>query len=166
MPTFKVIVSDPKSGKSERIEVKDDRARSLFGKRIGDEIEGELVGVSGAILRITGGSDKDGFPMRHDVHGGVRKRILISRGVGFHPRRPGERRRKTVRGNEVTEDIVQINMVKQEGRRKPVAKKEDKKSLRRRKKKTRARPQEPIKKQVKTKKPRSTSKKASSTRAK
>ena len=136
MPTFKIIVSDPKTGKSERIEVKDDRARSLLGKILGDEIEGELVGVSGTILRISGGSDHDGFPMRPGVHGGVRKRILTGKGVGFHPTRPGERRRKTIRGSEITEDIVQINMVRQEGRRKPVVEREVKRVQRRKRKRT------------------------------
>ncbi len=126
MATFKIVVSDPKTGKSERIEAKDERARVLIGKSLGDEIEGEVIGVSGTILRITGGSDKDGFPMRPNVHGAVRKRILIGKGVGFKPSRDGERKRKTIRGNTINEDIVQINMVKQEGKRKTKTIKEEK----------------------------------------
>jgi len=61
-------------------------------------------------LQITGGSDKDGFPMRRNVHGGVRRKIILSGGTGFNPQKEGERRRKTVRGNVITEEIVQINL--------------------------------------------------------
>ena len=61
-------------------------------------------------MQIRGGSDKDGFPMRPNVHGGVRRRVVLRGGVGFNPNDKGERRRKTVRGNVITEEIVQINM--------------------------------------------------------
>ncbi|MHA1469026.1 MAG: S6e family ribosomal protein, partial [Candidatus Asgardarchaeia archaeon] len=67
-------------------------------------------GVSGVKLQITGGSDIAGFPMRADIEGPIKKYILLSGGVGFRPRRKGERRRKLVRGNTISEDIVQINM--------------------------------------------------------
>jgi len=61
-------------------------------------------------VKITGGSDKDGFPMRPNIHGGVRVGAILSEGVGFHSSRKGERKRKTLRGNVITEAIVQINM--------------------------------------------------------
>ncbi|MHA1596721.1 MAG: 30S ribosomal protein S6e [Candidatus Asgardarchaeia archaeon] len=109
MPGFKVVVSDPKTGKSKQIEVKDEKARALIGKKIGDIIDGELIGVSGVKLMITGGSDYAGFPMRADVEGPGKKRILLRGGVGFKPRNEGERRRKMLRGNTISEDIVQIN---------------------------------------------------------
>jgi small subunit ribosomal protein S6e len=112
MPAFKLVISDPKSGKSERVELKDEKTRPLIGRKLGEEIQGELVGVSGAYLRITGGSDKDGFPMRPDIHGGVRKRSLVSGGIGFHPRTKGQKKRRILRGNTITEDIVQINFVR------------------------------------------------------
>jgi small subunit ribosomal protein S6e len=80
--------------------------------------------MSGHKLQITGGSDKDGFPMRPNVHGGVRVRAILSEGVGFHPSKKGERQRKTLRGNVITEDIVQINMKIVEKPKKP--KKEEK----------------------------------------
>jgi len=66
--------------------------------------------LSGYKLKITGGSDKDGFPMRPNIHGGVRVGAILSEGVGFHPSQRGERQRKTLRGNVITESIVQINM--------------------------------------------------------
>lgn len=110
MAKFKVIVSDPKTGTSKLVEVEGDQAVPLIGRRIGDTIDGSIVGMSGITLKITGGSDISGFPMRPDVHGGVKARIIVSGGVGFRPKRKGERRRKTLRGNVITEDIVQINM--------------------------------------------------------
>jgi small subunit ribosomal protein S6e len=48
--------------------------------------------------------------MRPSVHGGVRRRIILSGGVGFNPTNEGMRKRKTVRGNVITDDIVQINL--------------------------------------------------------
>ncbi len=60
-------------------------------------------------LQIVGGSDKDGIPMRANVHGGGRRKVILSGGTGFNPKREGERRRKTVRGNIITDEIVQIN---------------------------------------------------------
>jgi len=110
MARFKVVVSDPETGTSKAVEVEGARAVPLIGKRIGETIDGSVVGLSGRKLKITGGSDKDGFPMRPSIHGGVRVRAILSEGVGFHPRREGERRRKTLRGNVITEEIVQINM--------------------------------------------------------
>lgn len=110
MARFKIILSDPEAGKSQRIEVEGSKAAPLIGRRIGDTVDGMIVGLSGYKLQITGGSDKDGFPMRPDIHGGVRTRIILSGGPGFKPRRKGERRRKTLRGNVITEEIVQINM--------------------------------------------------------
>ncbi|MHA2406866.1 MAG: 30S ribosomal protein S6e [Candidatus Ranarchaeia archaeon] len=112
MPVFKLVISDPKSGKSERLELKDEKTRPLIGRKLGEEIQGEIVGVSGAYLRITGGSDKDGFPMRPDIHGGVRKRSLVRGGIGFHPKIKGQKKRRILRGNTITEDIVQINLVR------------------------------------------------------
>jgi len=61
-------------------------------------------------IQITGGSDKDGFPMRRDLPGPRRKRLILSSGTGFHPTRPGVRKKKTVRGNAVSPDILQLNM--------------------------------------------------------
>ncbi|MEM1989198.1 MAG: S6e family ribosomal protein, partial [Candidatus Bathyarchaeia archaeon] len=78
-------------------------------------IDGTILGMPGVRLIITGGSDKDGFPMRPDVHGGVKTRILLSDGPGFMPKDKGERRRKIVRGNMITEDTLQINMKILEG---------------------------------------------------
>lgn len=110
MAKFKIIVSDPKTGQSKTVEIEGAKAIPLIGRRIGDTIDGSIVGMPGMKLMITGGNDKDGFPMRPDIHGGVKAKVLLSGGVGFKPKNRGERRRKTVRGNVITEDTAHINM--------------------------------------------------------
>jgi len=110
MAKFKLIISDPTTGKSQVVELEGPKAQPLVGRRIGDEVDGSIAGISGSKLSITGGVDKDGTPMREDVHGGVRLSVILSGGTGFHPRRKGERKRKNVRGNTITEEIVQVNM--------------------------------------------------------
>ncbi len=109
MTKFKVIVSDPEVGTSKIIEIEETRAAPFIGRKIGEAVDGTVVDLPAHKLKITGGSDRDGVPMRPDVHGGVRRNVILSGGVGFNPEDKGERRRKTVRGNVITDEIVQIN---------------------------------------------------------
>ena len=109
MAKFKVIISDPETGTSKVVELEESRAAPLVGKRIGETVEGALVDMPAHKLQIVGGSDKDGVPMRPSVHGGVRRNVILSGGVGFNPTKKGERKRKTVRGNVITDEIVQVN---------------------------------------------------------
>jgi small subunit ribosomal protein S6e len=109
MAKFKIIVSDPETGTSKIVELEETRATPLIGRKIGESVDGAVVDLPAHKLRITGGSDRDGVPMRPNVHGGVRRKVVLSGGVGFNPQDKGERRRKTVRGNVITEEIVQIN---------------------------------------------------------
>ncbi len=104
MPKF--VISDPKTGKAWQIE-KD--AEFLYGKKIGDKFDGSFIGLPGYVLEITGGTDKDGFPMRPDLDGTVRKRLLLASGPGYKPPEKGVRKRKMIRGNTIAEDIAQIN---------------------------------------------------------
>ena len=98
-------------GLSKKISIDDKRFNSLEGMKIGEVIKGGLIGFPNYEFEITGGSDASGFPMRKDVHGPVKKRILVSkRGVGYHPERKGEKRRRTVRGNEITLDMTLVNL--------------------------------------------------------
>ena len=108
---FKLIVSD-KKGRSMAQELKDRTAQPLLGTKVGSIIESSIVGVAGGKLKITGGSDRTGTPMRPDVHGGVKKYVLLSTGVG---NRSEARVRKLVRGNMVTEEIYQLNSMLIEG---------------------------------------------------
>jgi len=110
MAKFKVIVSDPEDGKSSVVELEESRAAPFVGRKIGETVDGTVLGLSGHKVVITGGSDKSGFPMRPDVHGGIKKKILLGRGVGFKPSQKSIRRRKTIRGNIITDDIAQINV--------------------------------------------------------
>jgi len=106
---FKIIISDPETGTSKTVELEETRAIPLIGRRIGETIDGAILGLVGHRVQITGGSDRDGFPMRPSVHGGVRRRVILSGGVGFNPQDEGQRERKTVRGNVITDEIVQVN---------------------------------------------------------
>jgi small subunit ribosomal protein S6e len=67
--------------------------------------------MTGKKLKITGGSDKDGIPLVPNIHGGAKKYVLLSEGIGFKSTSKGERRRKLVRGRMITEETYQLNMV-------------------------------------------------------
>lgn len=123
MAKFKVIISDPTDGTSQFMELEETQAVPIIGRKLGEIIDGTVVKLSGYKLKITGGSDKDGFPMRPNIHGGVRVGAILSEGVGFHSSQKGERKRKTLRGNVITDSIVQVNMKVVE---KPKGKKADK----------------------------------------
>ena len=107
---FKLAISDPQTGKAVQYELDDVKTNALVGKQVGDIIEGDLIGLPGYKLKITGGSDAAGFPIRPDVHGSGKKRVLIKGPPGFKPKRKGIARRKTVRGRELGLDIAQVNM--------------------------------------------------------
>ena len=111
MADFKLVVADPKTGKAYNVDLGGDKAASIIGKPIGGEVDGTPLGMAGYKLRITGGSDRDGVPMRSDIPEGVRRKVLLSGGSGFISTEQGLRRRKTVRGRVVTTDIVQVNAV-------------------------------------------------------
>ena len=104
---FKIVVSEKEL--SYQLEV--DNAKQLNGLKIGEEFDGQIVGLDGYTLKITGGSDKNGFAMKKDVDGPRRIKSLLTGGVGYKPKGDGVKRRKTVRGNTIAEDIVQINTV-------------------------------------------------------
>jgi len=111
MVDFRVVVSDASTGKAYQIEVSDTSANAFMGKAIGSEVDGSTVGLSGYTLQITGGSDKGGFPMRRTLPGSKRKKLLVTGGSGFHPDEDGIRKRRSIRGNAIAGDIVQINTV-------------------------------------------------------
>ncbi|MCL2510401.1 MAG: 30S ribosomal protein S6e [Methanomassiliicoccaceae archaeon] len=110
MVEFKTIVNDVKTGKSHNVTVTGHHANSLNGKNIGEIVDGIFVGLPGYKLKITGGSDRNGTPMRADLPGPKRKKLLLSEGLGFHEKYPGERKRVAVRGSTISSEIVQINL--------------------------------------------------------
>ena len=89
-------------------ELKEKDANPFVGLKIGSDVDASVVGLSGKI-KVTGGSDKSGVPMRSDIHSGTRKYVLLSKGVGLQDATKGERIRKLVRGNSISEEIYQIN---------------------------------------------------------
>jgi small subunit ribosomal protein S6e len=110
MAKFKVIVSDPQTGTSKVVELEEARSAPFIGRKTGETLDGAVVDLPAHKVQLMGGSDKDGVPMRSNVHGGVRRAVVLSGGAGFNPTRKGARKRKTVRGNVITDEIVQINM--------------------------------------------------------
>ncbi len=110
MAEFKVVVADPETGETFQREVDGQDANRFLGRELGDEIGGDAVGLSGFTVEITGGSDETGRPMRADVSGTRLKELLLEGGVGFKPSRDGERKRITVRGRQIDDDVAQINV--------------------------------------------------------
>ena len=123
MAQIKVVIGDPKAKQSLQKEVKDDAAKPLLGMRIGDKVSGEVLEFPGYEFEITGGSDFAGFPMRKDVPGITRKRILEVKGVGVKNKKKyrkkkqkglrtmkGMRQRVSVAGNTVYDKTAQVNM--------------------------------------------------------
>jgi len=107
LTNFKLTISDIK-GKSITKELKDSDANPLLGLELGNETDASIVGLQGK-LKLTGGSDKSGVPMRNDIHGSARKYTLLTKGVGLQAAETGQRIRKLMRGNTVSEEIYQIN---------------------------------------------------------
>jgi small subunit ribosomal protein S6e len=106
---MKLVVNDVKAVKSLQKEVADDKAAAFYGKKIGEEFDGGMAGLPGYKLKITGGSDRDGFPMRPEVSGQGRKKLLLSGGPGIHVTRKGLRLVKAVVGNTVSARTAQLN---------------------------------------------------------
>jgi len=107
---LKLVISDPKSGLSVQKETTDDASKGFMGLKLGDTVKGELVDLHGYEFVLTGGSDYCGFPMRKDVAGVGRKKILAYQGVGIKKAKKGIIQRKTVCGNTVHTKISQLNL--------------------------------------------------------
>ena len=123
MVQFKLVIGDPKTGKTMQKEVKDETAQAFLGLKIGDTVKGEVLDLTGYEFQITGGSDYAGFPMRADAQGILRRKILAISGVGVNNKKryrkrkkkgmrtmEGMRSRKTVAGNTIFEKTAQINL--------------------------------------------------------
>jgi small subunit ribosomal protein S6e len=110
MANFQVVVADPDSGVAYQREVDGQDANRFLGKSIGEDVDGGAVGLDGYSVEITGGSDNAGRPMRGDVAGPNLKDVLLEGGTGYNPERDGERRRISVRGKEVSEEVAQLNV--------------------------------------------------------
>jgi small subunit ribosomal protein S6e len=86
--------------------------QDLFsGKKIGEVIKLDELALPGYEAKITGGSDKQGFPMNVSLQGNVRKKIFTGKAPGFRAAKKGERKRISVRGNTVSNEIAQLNVI-------------------------------------------------------
>ncbi|KIW73760.1 40S ribosomal protein S6-B [Phialophora macrospora] len=116
---MKLNVSYPANGSQKLIEVEDERKLRVFmEKRMGNEVPADSLGDEwkGYIVRITGGNDKQGFPMKQGVMLPTRVKLLLADGHScYRPRRTGERKRKSVRGCIVGQDlsVLALSIVKQ-----------------------------------------------------
>lgn len=109
------VVIGTKSGKAFQKELSGEEAEALVGRVLGDELNGESIGISGAKFQLTGGSDSSGFPMRKDVRDKPRKKILITKSLGFKgklrgKRFAGVRIKRTVAGNMIHAKTHQLNL--------------------------------------------------------
>ncbi|KAK9446754.1 40S ribosomal protein eS6 [Limtongia smithiae] len=111
---MKLNISYPANGTQKLIEIDEERRTHVFiEKRIGQEVEGDSVGdeFKGYVFKITGGNDKQGFPMKQGVLHPSRVRLLLSKGHScYRPRRTGERKRKSVRGCIVANDLAVLSL--------------------------------------------------------
>ena len=108
MAALKLVINDPKTGKSYQKTLEDE---TLVGKKLGDVITGDFVGLDGYQFSIRGASDFAGFPLRKDVEGPVRKKVLMGHGVGNRTGGNNLKFRKTVSGNAITPRTVQVNLM-------------------------------------------------------
>lgn len=116
---MKIVISD--KGLSYPVEVAKEKEPLLYGMKIGDTFDGSTIGAAGYKLKITGGSDKDGFPMRADILSTGKLRVMLSEPPGYQPSKKGERAKKMVRGSIVSEVISQLNVTVVEAGPTPLA---------------------------------------------
>ncbi|OMJ21470.1 40S ribosomal protein S6-B [Smittium culicis] len=111
---MKLNIANLANGCQKTIEIDNEQnVRVLMDKRISAEVPGDSIGdeFKGYVFRITGGNDKQGFPMKQGVLVPGRVRLLLGKGHScYRPRRSGERRRKSVRGCITGNDLAVISL--------------------------------------------------------
>lgn len=116
---MKLNISYPANGTQKLVEIEDERKLRIFmDRRMGQEVPADSLGpeFAGYVFKITGGNDKQGFPMKQGIMHPTRVRLLLSEGHScYRPRRTGERKRKSVRGCIVGMDlsVLALAIVKQ-----------------------------------------------------
>jgi len=112
---MKLNISNPATGAQKLIDIEDDKKlRPFMDKRISQEVDASCLGNEwkGYVVRISGGNDKQGFPMKQGVLTNNRVRLLMARGTScYRERRSGERRRKSVKGCIVDQNLSVLSLV-------------------------------------------------------
>jgi len=112
---MKLNIANPATGEQKLIDIDEERRyRVFYDKKIAQEVPADSIGDEwkGYVFRITGGNDKQGFPMKQGVLLPYRVKLLLSDGHScYRPRRTGERKRKSVRGCIVGPDIAVLSLV-------------------------------------------------------
>jgi len=112
---MKLNIANPSTGAQKLVDIEDERRTRIFmEKRMSQEVPGDSIGDEwkGYVFRITGGNDKQGFPMKQGVLLPHRVRLLLADGHScYRARRTGERKRKSVRGCIVNSDIAVLSLI-------------------------------------------------------
>jgi small subunit ribosomal protein S6e len=112
---MKLNFANPTTGAQKLVLIEDERKlRALYDRRMAQEVEGEALGeeYKGYVFKITGGNDKQGFPMMQGILANQRVRLLLDKNSNcYRPRRTGERKRKSIRGCIVGPDLAVVNLV-------------------------------------------------------
>lgn len=112
MAELKIVVSDPKTGKSYQKAIAEN---SLAGMKLNQKLSGDEIGLPGYEFKITGGSDDSGFGMRSDMEGTLKRKALLTSGAGIKNKvrtnkEQGIRLRRTVAGNTISAKTAQVNL--------------------------------------------------------
>lgn len=113
---MKLNVSFPATGAQKTFDIPSDdhSLRFFFDKRMGAEVAADPLGDEwkGYVLKVAGGNDKQGFPMKQGVLTNTRVRLLLKKGHScYRPRRTGERKRKSVRGCIVDQNLSALALI-------------------------------------------------------
>jgi small subunit ribosomal protein S6e len=112
---MKINIANPSMGTQKIIEVDDENIlRNFYDKRMAQEVDGGVLGTAykGYVFRISGGNDKQGFPMKQGLLTASRVRLLLTNGhTCYRPRKTGERKRKSIRGAIVSSELSVMNLV-------------------------------------------------------
>jgi len=112
---MKLNIAFPATGGQKVFEIDDEKKlRIFYEKRMSQEVGADALGEEwkGYVLRVTGGNDKQGFPMKQGVLTNGRVRLLLSKGHScYRSRRTGERKRKSVRGCIVDANLSALALV-------------------------------------------------------
>ena len=105
---MKIVYSDAKSGRTAQAELGKDKAGLVLNFKIGDVIDGSIIGLAGCKLKITGGSDNSGFPLDRSIQGTIKTRTRRITATG---KSAGTPKMQTVRGNMISTDVEQLNTI-------------------------------------------------------